>query len=40
MESRKIVLMILFARKQRRHRYKQQTSGYSGGRGGWDDLRE
>ena len=38
MEFRKIVLMILFAEQQRRH--KEWTFGYSWGRKGWDDLRE
>ena len=40
MESRKIVLTVLCAGQQRRHRHKEQTFGHSGGRRGWDDLRE
>ena len=32
MESRKIVLMNLFAGKECRCRYRKQTCGYSGGR--------
>ena len=32
--------MILFAGQQRRHRHKEQNFGQSGGRRGWDDLRE
>ena len=40
MEFRKIVLMILYAGQQKKHRCKEQTFGLSGGRRGWDDLRE
>ena len=40
MESKKMVPMILHAGKQRNHRHKEQTSGHSGGRRGWDDVRE
>ena len=36
MESRKMVLMILFAGRQRRHRYKEETYGHDRGEGGWD----
>ena len=39
MEPKKIVLMNLFARQEQRCRHRQQTSGYSGGRRGWDKLR-
>ena len=38
MESRKMVLMKLFARNKDRHR--AQTWGYTGGRRGWDKLKE
>ena len=40
MGSRKTVLMILLAGKQRRQRHKEETFGPSGERRGWDDLRE
>ena len=40
MGSRRIVPMILCEGQQRRHRDKEQTSAYSGGRRGWDDLRD
>ena len=40
MESRKMVLIILFAGQQRRRRHKEQTFGQSSGGRGWDDLRE
>ena len=36
MESRKMVLTILFAGRQRRHRYKEETYGHERGEGGWD----
>ena len=32
--------MKLFAGQQKRHRHKEQTCGHSGGRRGWDELRE
>ena len=32
--------MTLYARQQKRHRYKEQTFGLCGRRRGWDDLRE
>ena len=35
-----IVTMTLYARQQKRHRYKEQTCGLCGRRRGWDDLRE
>ena len=35
-----MVMMILQAGQQRRHRCKEQTFGPSGRRQGWDDLRE
>ena len=40
MEFRKMVTMTLYARQQKRHRYKEQTFGLCGRRQGWDDLRE
>ena len=35
-----MVLMILHAEQQRRHRRKEQTFGFSGRRRGWDELTE
>ena len=32
--------MILYTGQQRRYRHKEQTFGHSGGRRGWDNLRE
>ena len=40
MEFRKMVMMTLYVRRQKRHRYKEQTFGLCGRRWGWDDLRE
>ena len=42
MESRKMVLMILFVGQQRRHRQKGQTYDHSGGEGGmiWESSIE
>ena len=40
MESRKMVPKILCAGQQRRHRHKEQKSGLTGRRRGWDDLRK
>ena len=40
MEFRKMVTMTLYARQQKRHRYKEQTFGLYGRRQGWDDLKE
>ena len=40
MELRKMVMMTLYARQQKRHRCKEQTFGLCGKRRGWDDLRE
>ena len=34
----KIVMTTLYARQQKRHRYKEQTFGLCGRRQGWDDL--
>ena len=39
MEYRKMLLMIVCAGQQRRHRHKEQTFGHSGGRRGWGGLR-
>ena len=36
MESRKIVLMSLFAENEWRHRYREWTCGHDEGRRGWD----
>ena len=35
-----MVTMTLYARQQKRHRYKEQAFGLCGRRRGWDDLRE
>ena len=40
MESRKMVLMDLFAGQQRRHSCKELTFEFSGRSREWDDLRE
>ena len=40
MEFRKMVTMTLYARQQKRHRYKEQTFKLCGRRQGWNDLRE
>ena len=40
MEFRKMVTITLYARQQKRHRYKEQSFRLSGRRQGWDDLRE
>ena len=40
MEFRKMVMMTLFARQQKRYRCKEQTFGLCRRRRGWDDLRE
>ena len=40
MEFRKMVMMTLYARQPKRHRYKEQTFGLCGRRRGWDDMRE
>ena len=40
MKSREIVLIILHTGHQRRHGHKEQTFGHSGGRRGWNDLKE
>ena len=40
MESRKMVMMNLFAGQQRRCRLKEQTFAHSEEGRGWEDLRE
>ena len=40
MDSRKMVLMSPFSGQQWRRRHREQTCGHSGGRTGWDELRE
>ena len=40
MEFRKMVMMTLYMRQQKRHRYEEQTFGLCGRRQGRDDLRE
>ena len=40
MEFWKMVTMTLYARQQKRHRYKEQTVGLCGRRQGWDDMKE
>ena len=40
MEFRKMVMMTLYARQKKRHRYKDQTFGLCGRRRGFDDLKE
>ena len=40
MEFRKVVMMTLYARQQKRHRCKEQTFGFCGRRQAGDDLRE
>ena len=39
MEFSKMVMMTLYVRQQKRHRYKE-TFGLCGRRRGWDNLRE
>ena len=38
-EFRKMVMITLYARYQKRHRYKEQSFGLCGRMLGWDDLR-
>ena len=40
MESRKMVLMNLFAGQQWKHRQREQMCGHSWERRVWDELRE
>ena len=39
MEFREMVMMTLYARQLKRHRYKEQTFGLCVRMRGWDDLR-
>ena len=40
MEFRKMVMITLYTRQKKRHRYIEETLGLYGRRRGWDDLRE
>ena len=40
MESRKIVLMNVFAGQDQRHRQREQTCGSFGGGRAWHELKE
>ena len=40
MEFRKMVTITLYARQQKRQRYKEQTFGLCGRGRGWDDMEE
>ena len=40
MEFRKMVMITLYARQQKRHRCIEQSLGLCGRGGGWDDLEE
>ena len=40
MEFRKMVMITLYARQQKRHRCIEQSFGLCGRGGGWDDLGE
>ena len=40
MEFRKMVMMALYARQQKRHRCIEQSFGLCGKGRGWDDLGE
>ena len=40
MEFRKMVMIILYVRQQKRHRCIEQCFGLGGRRRGWDDLGE
>ena len=40
MEFRKMVMITLYARQQKRHRCKEQSFGFCGRGRGWDDLGE
>ena len=39
-EFRKLVTRTLYARQQKRHRWKEQTFGLYGRSRGWEDLRQ
>ena len=40
MEFRKMVMITLYARQQKRHRCIEQSFGLCGRRGGWNDFGE
>ena len=40
MEFRKMVTITLYARQQKRQRYKEKTFGLCGRGRGWDDMEE
>ena len=40
MEFRKLAMMTLYARQQKRHKCVEWTFGLRGRGGGWDDLGE
>ena len=40
MEFRKMIMITLYARQQKRHRYIEQSFGLCGRGRGWDDLGE
>ena len=40
MEFRKMVMITLYVRQQKRHRCKKWTFGLCGRKQGWDDLKE
>ena len=40
MEFRKMVMITLYVREQKRHRCIEQSFGLCGRRRGWDDLGE
>ena len=40
MEFRKMVMITLYVRQQKRHRCLEQSFGLCGRGGGWDDLGE
>ena len=35
-----MVYMTSFAKQKQRHRYREQTYGYQGGKKVWDELRD
>ena len=39
-KSRKMVLMILFAKQKQTHRHREQIHGHQGGKWEWDELRD
>ena len=39
MESRKMVLINLFAGQEYRYKHREQTCRHSGGKRGWDEPR-